>query len=223
MIKDCETYLSKIKQYDPDPYYVDYFFRKYINSIINTYKEILEKANKDFGLFISESVSSENFYEKAKEKNDENALKFAEWYSKKYLEEHKKPYPKIISKLIQNYVNTKSLKIKIKIRAEDRYKEDTNLEINPGLNQGKLRSKEELKIQTRRQIPIFLQRINHKRIQNYEPMVKEDQTRVSAFVEIDGHSDIEIAHVAEIYIQVMRRLIGESERKIKELTTWDHN
>ena len=223
MIKDCETHLSKIKQYDPDPYYVDYFFRKYINSIINTYKGILEKANKDFGLFISESVSSENFYEKAKEKNDENALKFAKWYSKKYLEEHEKPYPKIIGKLIQNYVNTKSLKIKIMIRAEDRYKEDTNLEINPGLNQGKLRSKEELKIQTRRQIPIFLQRINHKRIQNYEPIVKEDQTRVSAFVEIDGHNDIEIAYVAEIYIQVMRRLVGESERKIKELTTWDHN
>ena len=223
MIKNCEIHLNKIKQYDPDPYYVNYFFRKYINSIINTYKEILEKADKDFGLFISESVSSKNFYEKAKNKNDQNALKFIEWYSKKYLEEHEKPYPKIIGKLMQNYVNSKSFRIKIMIRAEDRYKEDINLEISPGLNQGKLRSKEELKIQIRRQIPIFLQRINHKRIQNYEPIVKEDQTRVSTFVEIDGYSDIEIAYVAEIYIQVMKRLVEESERKIKELTTWDYN
>ena len=220
MIKDYEIYLNKIKQYNPDPYYVDYFFRKYVDSIINTYKKILEKANKDFGLFISESVSKENFYEKAKKKNDQNALKFVEWYSKKYLEEHEKPYPKMIGKLIQNYANTKSFKIKIMIRAEDRYKEDVNLEINPGLNQGKLRSKEELKIQTRRQIPIFLQRINHKRIQNCEPIVKEDQARVSTFVEIDGFWDIEIAYVTEIYIQVMRRLVEESERKIKELTTW---
>ena len=25
-IKNCEIYLKKIKQYDPDPYYVNYFF-----------------------------------------------------------------------------------------------------------------------------------------------------------------------------------------------------
>ena len=223
MIKDCEIYLSKIKQYDPDPFYVDYFFRKYISSVANTYNEILEKANKDFGLFILENVSKENFYEKAKKKNDKNALKFVEWYSKKYIEEHKKPYPKIIGKLIQKYVDAKSLKIKIMIRAIDRYKEDIHLEINPGLNQGKLRSKEELKMQTRRQIPIFLQRINYKRIHNYEPIVKEDQTKVSAFVEIDGCSDTEVAYVAEIYIQVMRRLVDESERKIKKLTTWNYD
>lgn len=223
MIRDCEVYLSKIKQYDPDPYYVDYFFRKYINSVINTYNEILEKANKDFGLFISQNISKENFYEKAKKKNDQNALKFVEWYSKKYLEEHEKPYPEMIGKLIKNYMNTKLLKIKIMIRAVNRHKEDIHLEINPGLNKGKLRSKEELKIQTKRQIPIFLQRINYKRIQNYEPIVKGDQTTVSAFVEIDDYRDIEIAYVAEIYIQVMRRLVNESERKIKELTTWNYN
>ena len=223
MIRDCEVYLNKIKQYDPDPYYVNYFFRKYINSIVNIYNEILEKANKDFGLFILENVSKEKFYEKAKKKNDQKALEFIEWYSKKYIEEHEKPYPKIIDKLIQNYINKKSLKIKIMIRAVDRYKEDIHLEINPGLNQGKLRSKEELKIQTKRQIPIFLQRINYKRNQNNEPIVKEDQIKVSAFVEMNNFSNIEIALLAEIYIQVMRRLVEESERKIKKLTTWNDN
>ena len=223
MITDCEVYLNKIKQYDPDPYYVNYFFRKYINSIVNIYNEVLEKANKDFGLFILENVSKENFYEKAKKKNDQKALEFIEWYSKKYIEEHEKPYPKIIDELIQNYINKKSLNIKIMIRAVDRYKEDIHLEINPGLNQGKLRSKEELKIQTKRQIPIFLQRINYKRNQNNEPIVKEDQIKVSTFVEMNNFSDIEIALLAEIYIQVIRRFVEESERKIKKLTTWNDN
>ena len=27
-IKKCEGYLKQIKQYDPDPFYVDYFFNK---------------------------------------------------------------------------------------------------------------------------------------------------------------------------------------------------
>ena len=30
-IKKCEVYLKQIKQYDPDPFYVDYFFNKYIH------------------------------------------------------------------------------------------------------------------------------------------------------------------------------------------------
>ena len=127
---------------------------------------------------------------------------------------------KIINKIIQINKNKNPLKIKIMIRASDRYKEDVHLEINPSLNQGKLRSKEELKIQTRRQIPLFLQRINHKRSQNHEPIVRENQITVSAFTEINGYKDVEIVHTAEIYIQVMRRLKEESINKIKELTTW---
>jgi hypothetical protein len=32
-IKNCEIYLKQIKQYNPDPHYVDYFLNKYIISI----------------------------------------------------------------------------------------------------------------------------------------------------------------------------------------------
>jgi hypothetical protein len=32
-IKNCEMYLKQIKQYDPDPYYVNYFLNEYINSV----------------------------------------------------------------------------------------------------------------------------------------------------------------------------------------------
>ena len=223
MIEDCEIYLNKIKQYDPDPYYVNYFLEKYIDSIDNTYREILDEGNRDFGLFLSEDISKESFYEKAKIKDDQNAIKFAEWYLAKYSDEHKKIYPKIIAKMAQLKKDKESFKIKIKIRAIDRYDNDVYLEINPGLNHGKLHSKEELEIQTKRQLPIFLEIINKKRKENHEPTIQDKQTRVSAFIEIDECKDIEIAHIAEIYISVMRRITEETRNKIKELTSWKNN
>ena len=36
-IKNCEINLKQIKQYDPDPYYVNYFFNEYINSVNDTF------------------------------------------------------------------------------------------------------------------------------------------------------------------------------------------
>ena len=79
-IKNCEIYLKQIKRYDPDPHYVDYFLNKYIISIERIKNQIFEEANTDFGLFISDNVSEQKFYEKAKLKNDKNAIKFSEWY-----------------------------------------------------------------------------------------------------------------------------------------------
>ncbi len=223
MIEDCESCLNKIKQYDPDPYYVNHFLEKYIDSINNTYREVLDEGNRDFGLFLSENISKEEFYKKAIIKDDQNAIKFAEWYLATYSDEHKKTYPKIITKISQLKKNKETFKIKIKIRALDRYDNDVHLEINPGLNQGKLRSKEELEIQTKRQLPLFLEIINHKRKQNQEPGVQAKQTRVSAFIEIDGYEDIEIAYITEIYISVIRRIVEETRGKIKELTSWKIN
>ena len=34
-IKKCEISLKQIKQYDPDPFYVDYFFNHYISLKVN--------------------------------------------------------------------------------------------------------------------------------------------------------------------------------------------
>jgi hypothetical protein len=73
-ITKCEITLKQIKQYDPDPYYVDYFFNEYMISINNIIKGIFEEANRDFGLFVSEKISEQKFYEKAKMKNDENSI-----------------------------------------------------------------------------------------------------------------------------------------------------
>lgn len=60
-IKNCVIYLKRIKQYDPDPFYVNYFFNEFINSINKTFDRIFEEANRDFGLFISEKISQETF------------------------------------------------------------------------------------------------------------------------------------------------------------------
>ncbi len=35
-IKNCEIYLKQIKQYEPEPYYVNHFFNEYINSVNDT-------------------------------------------------------------------------------------------------------------------------------------------------------------------------------------------
>ena len=77
-IKDCEIYLKQIKQYDPDPYYVNYFFNEYINSVNNIFNGIFEEGSRDFGLFISEKISQKKFDEKAKMKSDQSAIKFSE-------------------------------------------------------------------------------------------------------------------------------------------------
>ena len=220
-LKNCEIYLKQIKQYEPDPFYVNHFFNKYIDSVNDVIIGIFEEGNRDFGLFISENISQKKFNDKAKEKNDQNAIKFLEWYSIKYEQEHENPYPNVIKKICQFKNKFEKLpEIKIMIRASDRYKDDIFQQIHVSLSNEKLRSKEELDIEIKRQLPIFLEVINHKRNKNNEPKVGENQIVASTFVDIEEHEDIEIAYATEIYIPVMRRLVEESRKKIKELTTW---
>ena len=218
-IKNCEIYLKQIKQYDPDPYYVNYFFNEYIISIDNIINGIFEEANKNFGLFISKNISEQEFYEKAKQKNDENALKFLEWFSIKYIEEHKNQYPDFMKKICQFKNKFKKLpQIKIMIRASDRYKDDINQQIKVNLNHGKLRSEEELDIEIKRQLPIFLEIINYKRNKKNEPKVRKNQIIATACLDIEDYKDIEIMYASKIYISVMKRLVDESRKKINELT-----
>ena len=221
-IKKCEIYSKQIKQYDPDPFYIDYFFTKYIDSVNEVFDLIFEEASKDFGLFILEKSTQEKFLEKAKIKNDKNAIKFSEWYLKKFNQEHENPLPNAIKKIC-NFKNKskKNTEIKIMIRASERYKDDVNQEIKINLTNKKLRSKEELSIEINRQLPIFLEIINHKRKKENEPKVDENQVTTSAFMSIEDHKDIEIAYISEIYISVLKRMIEETRKKIKELTKWE--
>ena len=218
-IKNCEIYLKQIKQYDPDPFYVDYFLNKYIISIKRVKNEIFEEANIDFGLFILDNISEQKFYEKAKSKNDENAIKFSEWYYLKDIEKHKNLYPNIMRKICLFKDEFKKLpEIRIMMRASNRYKDDINQEIKINLSHNKIRSKEELDIEVKRQLPIFLEIINYKRNKKNEPKVRKNQIIATACLDIEDHKDIEITYASKIYIPVMKRLIDESRKKIKELT-----
>ena len=220
-IKKCEIYSKQIKQYDPDPFYVNYFFNKYINSINNIINGIFEEANIDFGLFIKGKISQKEFHEKANIKKDVNALKFSEWFSIKYKKEHENPYPNSMNKICQFKNENESLpKIKIKIRAIERYKNDFNQEIKIDLRNGKIISKEQLDIEIKIQTPIFLETINTKRNEKNEPKVTKKKIIASAFVNLEKDNDVEIMYLCQIYTPVIRRLIDESRDKIKELTSW---
>jgi hypothetical protein len=218
-IEKCEICLKQIKQYEPDPYYVNYFVNQFIDSVNDVITGIFEEADRDFGLFISKQISEKEFYEKAKSKEDENAVKFSEWFSAKFIEEHKNPYPNFMNK-IYNFKNKfkKLPQIKIMIRSSERYKDDINQQIKVNLSQEKLRSKDELEIEIKRQLPIFLEVINHKRREKNEPKVEENQVVASTFLDIENHKDIEIVYAVQIYIPVLKRLVEESRGKIRELT-----
>jgi len=220
-IKKCEIYLKQIKQYDPNPFYVNHFFDKYINSINNIINEIFKEANRDFGLFIIEKISQKEFHEKANIKKDTNALKFSEWFSSKYKKEHENPYPNFMNKIYQFKNKNKTLpEIKIMIRATERYKNDFNQEIKINLKNGKIISKEELDIEIKRQTPVFLEIINAKRNEKDEPKVTKKKIIASAFVNIEKDYDVEIMYLCQIYTPVIRRLIDESREQIKKLTSW---
>jgi hypothetical protein len=219
IIKKLEISLKQIKQYEPDPYYVNYFFNQFINERNNIISGIFEEANRDFGLFVTGQITEKNFHEKAKLKRDENAIRFSEWFKETFIEEHKNPYPNFMNS-IDNFRNKfgKLPRIKIMIRASNRYKDDISQQIKVSLSQEKIRSKEELKIEIKRQMPIFLEIINHKRHEKNEPKVEEDNVVAATFLDVENHENIEILYAAEIYIPVMRRLVEESRGKIKELT-----
>ncbi len=220
-IKDCEYNLKQINHFDPDPYYVNYFFKAYLQFVIDVYDEILEEANIDFGLFIPGKCTKEKFEIKAKKKNDQLALKFLSWFKENYEMEHNSSYPSFIKKISCFFKEHNHLpEITIKIRANPRYKDDVVQAIQVGLTKGKIRSKEELQIEIMRQSSIFLEIINQKRKNKNEPKVSENQIIASAFLEMKNHEDIEISHACEIYLPVMKRFLDESRNEIKRLTTW---
>ena len=219
-IRDCEYNLKQINYFNPDPYYVNYFFKAYLQCVIDVYDEIFEEANRDFGLFISGKCTKEKFERKALEKKDQLALNFLSWFNENYDNEHNSSYPNFIKKICYFFKEYNYLpKITIKILANQRYKDDVFQSIQVGLTKGKIRSKEELKIEIKRQMPGFLEKINQKRKSKNEPKVAKNQIIASSFLEIENN-EVEISHACEIYLPVMKRFLEESRNEIKRLTSW---
>jgi len=219
-IETCQYNLNQINHFNPDPHYVNYFFKAYLQSVIDVYDGIFEEANRDFGLFISGKCTKEKFEKKAVEKEDHFALKFLLWFKENYENEHNSSYPNFIKKIscfLKDYNHLP--KITIKILANPRYKDDVFQSIQVGLTRGKIRSKEELKIEIKRQMSVFLEIINQKRNRQNEPKVAEKQIIASAFLKIKNH-DVEISHACKIYLPVVKRFLDESRNEIKRLTKW---
>lgn len=218
-IEDCDIFLNQIRQYDPDPYYVNYFLEQFIKTINQIFEGIFEEANKGFGLYINEENSERKFNEIAIIKNDKKAIEFSKWFETKNQKEHENTFPNFIREICK-LKKQNMPKLKIMLRPKERYIDDIFQEINPRLINGKLSSKDELEIEISRQLPIFLEIINHKRKEKNEPKVKKEQIISSAFLRMNEKQDIEVSYTVEIYIPVIKRIIVESREKIQELTTW---
>ncbi|QUC64773.1 hypothetical protein NsoK4_00315 [Nitrosopumilus sp. K4] len=219
-INECKYNLNQIKHFDPDPFYVEHFFNLFVKSIGTVYNKIFEEANNDFGLFVSGEINKEKFKEKAIQKKDHKALDFVNWFENKMDEEHKNPYPQFMREVIEFANKFKKMpKMKIMMRSKERYSDDPNQEILVNLANGKIRSKEELEIEMKRNMPVFLEVINHKRVTKNEPKINEKQVTASTFVQIN-QKEYEIAYLSEIYIPVLRRICTDSLKKIQEMTQW---
>jgi len=205
----------------PDPFYVNYFFKNYLQAVSEVYDGIFGQANRDFGLFGSEKCTKEKFQIKATEKKDNLALEFLSWFEKHSKDEHDNQYPDFIKKVLDFFTKYGELpKITIKILANQRYSDDIIQEIHVGLTNGKIRSKESLQMEIKRQIPVFLELINQKRKECDEPKVYDNQIIASTFLELENYEDIEIPYACEIYLPLVIRLFEESQKEIKRLTTY---
>lgn len=216
-IKNCEFYLYQLKHFEPDPYYSQYFFEKVIDSVDKFYQEIFTEANRDFGLFVNGNCDKNKFEIKAREKKDEKALEFISWFEKKNNEIHVNIFPNFIRNILNLYKRKKFPKIKIMLRAKERYKDDSLQEIKIPLNHGKIKSIGELKIEVQRQLPIFLEVINHKRQRNNEPKVNRKDVVTSVFFDIGGQN-MEIVYAVETYIPLMKQFLIDARNQTKKLT-----
>lgn len=218
-LEQCRFNLRQIIHYNPEPYYVNHFLIEFIKSVTSVYDEILQEANRDFGLFVEGRCSLKKFESKSRMKDDKLALKYFSWFNENYEQEHKAQYPNFVKKMICFYEQKKHLpKIKIKIIANQRYKDDISQEILVGLKNGKFRSKEIVETEIKRQTPVFLEVINNKRKNKDEPKVSTNQIIASAFMKVEKSEDFEIINVCEAYLSVLTRFIDESRNKIRKLT-----
>ena len=220
-IKECKNNLNQINHFNPDPYYVNYFFKAFLHSVSDFFDEIFKEANRDFGLFVLGKCTKEKFEKKAFEKDDHLALKFLSWFEENYKREHKGSYPNFIKETMYFLKEFSYLpRIIIKIQPNQTYPNDTYQSIHVGLTKGKIRSKEELEIEIKRQVPMFLEIINQKRKDRNEPRVDENQIIASTFLELKNYENFEILQACDIYLPVLRRFLYEFRNEIKKLTQW---
>ena len=214
--ENCRITIKQMKQYEPEPYYIIYFLKIYANLVEKIFSGIFEEAARDFGLYISEKINQQTFERNVQTKKDEKSKRFLDWYILEHQKIDQKSSSKLIKEIIEKIQSKRILKIKIMLRAKQRFLDDIFQEINVTLKNGKFRSKDELQLEIYKQTPKFLESINIKRKNNREPTVKENQIVTSTFIEIDER-DFEIVYFAEIYLKTIIKIVKDSRKKIEEL------
>ena len=214
-IKECEFNLRQIKHFEPEPYYVEHFFKLFLKYVDKTYDDIFQEASYGFGL--SRVENKEDFINEARRKKDQNAINFVDWFNERFDSKHETPYPHFIlsvSKFQKKF--NKLPEIKIMLRSKERYSNDVVLEVVVGLNNDKLRTKDELMIEVNRSMPVFLDLINHKRELNGEPKIRKNQITVSTFIQ-DNDEYFEVIYGAEIYLGLLKRFLIESRKFMRDM------
>ena len=214
--ENCRITIKQMKQYEPDPYYISYFLKTYVNLVEKIFSGIFEEATNDFGLYISEKINQQTFERENQTTKDEKSKKFLDWYRIQYQKIDGKSSSKFIKEITKQSQTKKIFKIKIMIRAKQRFLDDIFQEIKVILKNGKLTSKEEIQLEIYKQAPKFLEAINVKRKKNREHTVKINQIVASTFIEVDERN-FEIIYFAEIYLKTMIKIVQDSRKKIKEL------
>ena len=136
---------------------------------------------------------------------------------RKIKNEHKPQVPNVMEKIMNIHNKNRKLpRVKIMIRPKELYYKDINQEISVDLVNGRLRSREELAVEIKRQIPLFLEIINKKRSSCSEPKVNQKQVTVSTFIQIEDE-EFDIVNACEIYISVLKRILIETREEIKKI------
>lgn len=216
-IKECKDSLRQIENHDPDPYYVKYYLKIFLDSTSKIFDNIFKEANIRFGMFL-DTCNEETFKQKAQKKNDKNSIEFVKWFEREFESIHELSYPYFIKKIRENYEFGKELEIKIMLRAKERYEKDVPYIIPIRLSNEKIPSREELLVEIQKHTPMFLDIMNSKRQNNSEPRISPKDVIVSSYMMYDGR-DYEIAYACNTYIPVLEKLVEACREKIKQLTT----
>ncbi len=260
LIQECTKYAKQIKLHDPDPYYVKYCFSEYLKSVDVVINDIFASADVDFGVFSPQPVTRNSFathiVQKYNKYQNSLAFKFLRWFDEQYNGQwHTGTYPFMMRITRDVFRITRKIpRVKIMLRPKHRYKDDPTFELSTvGLtSDDKLHSKDALRIQMNRYMPIFLDLVNHKRQQQNEPVVSAKQVVASAFAIVDDTSVIcgnqhinypqqykydalidltvlprttikmEIGHAAELYTHLIKRMRSESSAYIKQLIKYTY-
>ena len=171
-----------IRQHDPDPHYIRHVLAGYLDAAERAINGIFSDANTCFGLgirrrAITRDVFEDALWQRSRQKKgaqaaDILASEFLKWYDTQYA---KRWHAGTLARMMAIVRHTRLMTGQIPdiitmITPKHRHKDDPTCEIDISrlTHNGRLRSREELYSHMQREMPVFLEVLNHKRHQKGE-------------------------------------------------------